>query len=79
MGLVGASLLATGCGAGGRQAVRSKPPADPTSWSESSLSSRAETDSGSAGGTRGFFKASRLPGAMSSEGEEIERSLGVGR
>ena len=28
-------------------------------------------------GPKGFFKSTRLPGAMSSEGAEIERSLGV--
>jgi hypothetical protein len=27
--------------------------------------------------TKGFFKSSRLSGAMSSEGRDIERSLGV--
>jgi hypothetical protein len=31
-----------------------------------------ETDS-----TPGFFKSTRLPGAMSEEGADIERSLGV--
>lgn len=30
-----------------------------------------------AAGPKGFFKGGRLPGAMSSEGAEIERSLGV--
>ena len=28
-------------------------------------------------GLKGFFKSSRLPGAMSSEGAEIEQHLGV--
>jgi hypothetical protein len=27
--------------------------------------------------TKGFFKSSRIPGAMSSEGREIEQSLGI--
>jgi hypothetical protein len=27
--------------------------------------------------SKGFFKSSRVPGAMSSEGREIEQSLGI--
>ena len=32
---------------------------------------------GEPGATKGFFKSSRLSGAMSSEGRDIERSLGI--
>jgi hypothetical protein len=27
--------------------------------------------------TKGFFKSSRIPGALSSEGREVEQSLGI--
>jgi hypothetical protein len=27
--------------------------------------------------SKGFFKSSRIPGAMSSEGREVEQSLGI--
>jgi hypothetical protein len=38
---------------------------------------QAESDSAASAGPKGFFKSTRLPGAMSSEGAEIEHSLGV--
>ena len=73
-------MLAMGCDASHKQAVRSKPPEDPTAWSQSSLTDRSESSNDSDAGTgKGLFKPSRLPGALSSEGSEIERSLGVGR
>ena len=68
----------TGCGANRQQLVRSKPPEDPSAWTTSPISGRSETaESAGDGGSKGFLKSTRLPGAMSSEGAEIERSLGV--
>jgi hypothetical protein len=37
----------------------------------------AKSDSEDTKEGAGFFKSSRVPGAMSSEGREIERSLGI--
>lgn len=72
--------LFAGCGAHHQQMIKSKPPEDPTAWSGSPVAGRDETTSETAAGSsKGFFKSTRLPGAMSSEGTEIERSLGVGR
>ena len=80
VGLVVISLAFVGCGAGQKQVTRSKSAEDPTSWSSSPLKGRSndsKDDDDAPSGT-GFFKSSRLPGALSSEGAEIERSLGVG-
>jgi len=75
-----ACLVLMGCDAGHRQTVRSKAPDDPTSWSGSPITDRSESSNeGGSGAGKGFLKATRLPGALSSEGSEIERSLGVGR
>ena len=72
--------LSLGCEAGHHQAIRPKAPADPTSWSGSPITDRSESpEDGGTGAAKGFLKSSRLPGALSSEGSEIERSLGVGR
>lgn len=69
-----------GCDAGHQQTVRSKGPEDPTAWSGSPISDRSESSNeGNSGGGKGFFKSTRLPGGLSSESSEIERSLGVGR
>lgn len=38
---------------------------------------RAFDSTGKTAGSQSFFKNSRLPGAMSAEGREIEQSLGV--
>jgi hypothetical protein len=38
---------------------------------------QAEAEPDAPSGPKGFFKNSRLPGALSSEGAEIEKSLGV--
>ena len=78
--LVTVCLVLVGCDASNRQSVRSKTSEDPTSWSGSPIRDRSESSSDeSSSGPKGFLKATRLPGAMSSEGAEIERSLGVGR
>ena len=78
--MAGVCLAHTGCGASHQQTVRGKASDDPTAWSGSPLTDRSESSNDSdAGGGKGFLKASRLPGALSSEGSEIERSLGVGR
>ena len=74
------SLILMGCDAGHRQTVRPKAPEDPTSWSGSPITDRSESpNDGGSGVGKGFLKATRLPGSLSSEGSEIERSLGVGR
>ena len=71
-------LSAAGCGANRQLVARPKPADDPSVWSGSPISSRSEaSESSSDGGSKGFLKSTRLPGAMSSEGAEIERSLGV--
>jgi hypothetical protein len=44
---------------------------------ESTSESKESGDSSESTPTKGFFKSSRLSGAMSSEGRDIERSLGV--
>ena len=73
-------LMMSGCGANHKQTVRAKAPDDPTAWSGSPLTDRSESAGDrDAGGGKGFLKSSRLPGSMSSEGAEIEQSLGVGR
>ena len=72
-------LFTFGCEAGHRQSVRSKDSKDPTSWSGSPISDRSDSDNDEGqSGPKGFLKSTRLPGALSSEGSEIERSLGVG-
>jgi hypothetical protein len=38
---------------------------------------KSDAEESSASDSKGFFKSSRLPGAMSSEGREIEQSLGI--
>ena len=73
-------MFLAGCNAAHKETVRAKEADDPTAWSGSSITTRSDSsgDAENAGG-KGFLKATRLPGAMSSEGSEIERSLGVGR
>ena len=75
-----AGLLLAGCSATQKHAAKSKAPDDPPSWDSSPISGKSEAGGDEAGGTgKGFFKSTRLSGALSSEGAEIERSLGVGR
>ncbi len=72
-------LSIMGCEAGHRQSVRSKALDDPTSWSGSPIRDRSESNNDEGQSSpKGFLKSTRLPGAMSSEGSEIEQSLGVG-
>lgn len=70
-----------GCSTPGGKASRpAKAPDDPTAWSGSAVTrddGEGGTTNGSAGMGKGFLKSTRLRGAMSSEGAEIERSLGV--
>ena len=49
---------------------------DPTAWTDKDVT-RGSSDSGA--GNSGLAKSSGLKGAWSSEGQEIERSLGVGK
>lgn len=70
--LAGLALMAvgaSGCETWNRQGLRPKP-----------LPTVEAPDDEPAGpaGPKGFFKPTRLSGAMSEEGAEIERSLGVG-
>jgi hypothetical protein len=44
---------------------------------DSKADSASDEEEATSHSTKGFFKPTRLPGAMSSEGAEIERSLGV--
>lgn len=80
---LGALLVSAGCstpGGGGKSAGPEKAPEDPTAWSGSAISrddGEGGTRSGGAGAGKSFLKSTRLRGAMSSEGAEIERSLGV--
>ncbi len=71
--------VSAGCNAPDKQVAHSKPPEDPTAWSGSAVT--RDDDSGGGGGSggvgKGFLKPTRLRGAMSSEGADIERSLGV--
>lgn len=77
---LGLLALSAGCSAPAKQVAHSKPPEDPTAWSDSAVTLDAG-DSGGGGSTagagKGFLKSTRLRGAMSSEGADIERSLGV--
>jgi hypothetical protein len=57
-----------------RQGLRSADSAQQQETSESDSAKGAEVKSDA---PRGFFKATRLPGAMSDEGREIERDLGI--
>lgn len=66
-----------GCSAPARQTAQSKPPEDPTAWSGSSVTRDDSGGGGGMAGGKGFLKPTRLRGAMSSEGADIERSLGV--
>jgi hypothetical protein len=38
---------------------------------------KSDSDDPGVSGTKGFFKSSRVPGALSSEGREVEQSLGI--
>ncbi len=71
---LGLLALSAGCSAPARQVSHSKPPEDPTAWSGSAVT---RDESGGSGAGKGFLKPTRLRGAMSSEGADIERSLGV--
>jgi hypothetical protein len=72
LALLGAAVGVTGCETL-RHEVRSK--------SEDTLHEDDSDDSKVIGvkptSTKGFFKSSRLSGAMSDEGREIERDLGI--
>ena len=78
---LGVLVLSAGCSTpGGKASGPAKPPEDPTAWSGSAIShddGEGGTRSGGAGMGKSFLKSTRLRGAMSSEGAEIERSLGV--
>jgi hypothetical protein len=49
---------------------------DPTAWSDKDVT-RGASDSGA--GDSGLARSSSLKGMLSSEGRDIEKSLGVGR
>ncbi len=53
-----------------------KKPDDPTSWSDKDVT-KGSSDSGS--GNSGLAPSSGLKGTWSSEGQDIEKSLGVGK
>ena len=63
-------VVAPGCETWNRQGVRPKP---------LPIAEASDEEPTKTAGPKGFFKSTRLPGAMSDEGEDIERSLGVGR
>ena len=62
-----------------RQTAKKSSPDDPTSWSGTAISRGDKDDdaSSAAGSPKSILKPGRLSGAMSSEGSDIERSLGV--
>ena len=84
---LGLLAACAGCATPGTKTeADSKPPEDPTAWATPALAHEAPDGSGSSstrgggsvgGGGGGFFKSTRLRGAMSSEGADIEKSLGV--
>lgn len=51
-------------------------PDDPTAWTDKDVK-RGSSDSGA--GDSGLPKGSALKGSWSSEGQDIERSLGIGK
>jgi hypothetical protein len=77
---IGASGLASfGCQQTDKSGAvsQAKPiPHDPTSWSDKDVTNKGDSDSGT---TNGLSKSSSLPGTLSPEAQDIERSLGVGR
>ncbi len=76
LALGGVCIALTGCQPEHQATVRKAKPDDPTAWSGPTIT-RDSDDSGASGG---FFKqGSRLSGAMSSEGADVEKSLGFGR
>jgi hypothetical protein len=79
--IVGCMIVGSvGCQQTDKTAAVSKPkPAsnDPTAWSEKDVTKGGSgSDSGTA---NGLSKSSNLPGTLSPEAQDIERSLGVGR
>lgn len=87
-GLLTASLLATAVGCESfRHATRTDKddPAtalkadalEPTAVDGDATKIHAVDGDGKSGGAQPFFKNSRKPGALSSEGRDIEKSLGV--
>ncbi|WP_422927096.1 hypothetical protein [Singulisphaera sp. PoT] len=76
LGLAAVLLLAgivfTGCDLLNNE-VRSSSPATP--YEDDDRESKAGAVESKP--AKGFFKASRLPGALSNEGRDIERSLGI--
>ena len=70
-----ANGLLAGCEGGHRVALRSKdsPPSRLAKLSEADEAAPEEP-----GSTKGFFKKTRRPAALSSEAADIEDSLGVG-
>jgi hypothetical protein len=69
-----AGVLVAGCETERKSALRpkSQDPAVP------SAAARDEDDgSGETAPPKGFFRSTRLPGALSSEGAEIEQHLGI--
>ncbi len=52
---------------------------DPTAWSSTAISKGDPDDAAdsAAGSPKSIFKADRLSGAMSSQGADIEKSLGI--
>ena len=75
-----AGLLLAGCSATQKHAGKSKAPDDPTAWGSSPISGKSEASVDESDGSgKGFLKSTRLSGALSSEGADIERSLGIGR
>jgi hypothetical protein len=77
--IVGAMMVASvGCQQTDKTAAVSKPKSssnDPTAWSDKDVT-RGDSDSGT---TNGLSKSSSLPGTLSPEARDVERSLGVGR
>ncbi len=62
-----------------KHATKKSDPDDPTAWSSTAFSKGDQDDSATsaASAPKSILKSSRLPGSLSSEGAEIERSLGV--
>jgi hypothetical protein len=76
-GMLVGTLGLAGCQQSGQKEVASKTkPDDPTAWSDKDISKLDSTDSGT---SNGLSKSSRLSGTWSSEAQDVERSLGVGK
>jgi hypothetical protein len=76
-GMLVGTLGLAGCQQSGpKEVARQSKPSDPTAWSDKDLPKGDSSDSGT---SNGLSKSSRLSGTWSSEAQDVERSLGVGK